>query len=152
MEWPQAYRLSDIPRSITWSEVRDVLAGVDRRTPAGKRDYAILLLLVSYGLRGREVAALTLDDIDWKRERLAVPERKAGHSTAFPLSATVGEAIIDYVRHGRPQTKAGGCSSGRSRRSSRSDPRLFPLVPVTISSRPAFRLSAGVAHAPAHVT
>ena len=55
--------------------------------PCGKRDYAILLLLVTYGLRGREVAALTLDDIDWKRERLAIPERKAGHSTAFPLSA-----------------------------------------------------------------
>ena len=60
--------------------------GVDRRTEAGKRDYAILLLLVTYGLRSREVAALTLDDIDWQRERLAVPERKAGHSTAFPLS------------------------------------------------------------------
>jgi site-specific recombinase XerD len=104
MEWPQAYRLSSIPRSISWEEVGQVLAGVDRRTPAGKRDYAILLLLVTYGLRGREVAALTLDDIDWKRERLAVPERKAGHSTAFPLSASVGEALIDYLRHGRPQT------------------------------------------------
>jgi integrase/recombinase XerD len=104
MEWPQAYRLSSIPRSITWEEVGRVLAGVDRRTPAGRRDYAILLLLVTYGLRGREVAALTLDDIDWKRERLAVPERKAGHSTAFPLSASVGEALVDYLRHGRPQS------------------------------------------------
>ena len=86
VEWPQVYRLSTIPRSISWDEVGEVLAGVDRRTAGGKRDYAILLLLVTYGLRGREVAALTLDDIDWKRERLAVPERKAGHSTAFPLS------------------------------------------------------------------
>lgn len=101
---PQCYRLSGIPRSISWEEVGRVLAGVDRRTPCGKRDWAILLLLVTYGLRGREVAALTLDDIDWKRERLAVPERKAGHSTAFPLSASVGEALIDYLRHGRPQT------------------------------------------------
>lgn len=102
--WPQAYRLATIPRSITWPEVERVLAGVDRRTPCGKRDYAILLLLVIYGLRGREVAALTLDDIDWRRERLAVPERKAGHSTAFPLSPPVGEAIVDYLRHGRPPT------------------------------------------------
>ena len=61
-----------------------------------------MLLLVTYGLRGREVAALTLDDIDWKRERLAVPERKAGHSTAFPLSPPVGESIVDYLRSGRP--------------------------------------------------
>jgi site-specific recombinase XerD len=104
MEWPQTYRLSSIPRSITWEEVGRVLAGVDRRTPAGKRDWAILMLLVTYGLRAREVAALTLDDIDWKRERLAIPERKAGHSTAFPLSASVAEALVDYLQHGRPQT------------------------------------------------
>lgn len=104
VDWPQAYRLSTLPRSITWSEVERVLAGVDRRTACGKRDYAILLLLVVYGLRGREVAALTLDDIDWRRERLAVPERKAGHSTAFPLSPPVGEAVVDYLRNGRPYT------------------------------------------------
>jgi len=103
VEWPQVYRLSTIPRSISWAEVGEVLAGVDRRTPCGKRDYAILLLLVTYGLRGREVAALSLDDIDWRRERLGVPERKAGHSTAFPLSAAVGNAIADYLQHGRPE-------------------------------------------------
>ncbi len=104
VEWPQAYRLSTIPRSISWADVGKVLDAVDRRTPSGKRDYAILLLLVTYGLRGREVAALTLDDIDWKRERLAIPERKAGHSSAFPLSASVGEALAEYLRQGRPQT------------------------------------------------
>jgi integrase/recombinase XerD len=104
VEGPQIYRLADIPRSITWEEVGQVLAGVDRRTPCGKRDWAILMLLVTYGLRSREVAALTLDHIDWRRERLAVPERKAGHSTAFPLSAAVGEALVDYLRHGRPET------------------------------------------------
>src|SRR5674476_233651 len=102
--WPQVYRLSNIPRSISWADVNRVLACVERRTEAGRRDYAILLLLVTYGLRGREVAALTLDDIDWKRERLAIPERKAGHSTAFPLSAVVGEALLDYLQHGRPET------------------------------------------------
>ncbi len=104
VEWPQIYKLSSIPRSISWEEVGKVLAGVDRRTPCGRRDYAILLLLVTYGLRAREVAALTLDDIDWKHERLAVPERKAGHSTAFPLSRSVGEALLDYLQHGRPPT------------------------------------------------
>jgi integrase/recombinase XerD len=102
VEWPTAYRLADIPRSISWAQVDLVLGAVDRRTPCGKRDYAILLLLVTYGLRAREVAALTLDDIDWRRDRLAVPGRKAGHSTAFPLSAVVGEALADYLRRGRP--------------------------------------------------
>ncbi|MBM4322619.1 MAG: integrase [Deltaproteobacteria bacterium] len=101
---PKIYRHSDIPRSITWDEVRKMLDVVDCRTPLGKRDYAILLLFVTYGLRAREVAGLTLDDIDWKRDRLRIPERKAGHSTAYPLSSIVGEAIVDYLRHGRPQT------------------------------------------------
>ncbi|MCL4486857.1 MAG: site-specific integrase [Chloroflexi bacterium] len=104
LDSPHIYRLATIPRSITWEEVRRMLDGVDRRTPGGKRDYAILLLLVTYGLRGREIAALTLDDIDWRRERLRVPERKADHSTAYPLSPIVGEAILDYLQHGRPQT------------------------------------------------
>ena len=104
VEWPTAYQLSGIPRSISQAEVGLVLGCVDRRTPCGKRDYAILLLLVTYGLRAREVAALTLDDIDWRRDRLAIPGRKAGHSTAFPLSAVVGEALVDYLRHGLPPT------------------------------------------------
>jgi integrase/recombinase XerD len=101
---PYAYRLAEIPRSISWEEVRRMLEAVERRTATGKRDYAILLLLVTYGLRAREVAALTLEDIDWKRERLRIPERKAGHSTAFPLSPLVGNAIVEYLQHGRPET------------------------------------------------
>lgn len=104
VEMPRTYRLADVPRSITWDEVRRMLACVDRRAVVGRRDYAILLLLVTYGLRANEVAKLTLDDIDWKRERLSVPERKAGHWSAYPLAAVVGEAIIDYLRNGRPET------------------------------------------------
>jgi integrase/recombinase XerD len=57
---------------------------------------------VIYGLRVREVAAPALDDIDWKRDRLAILARKAGHSTAFPLSAVVGQELVNYLRHGRP--------------------------------------------------
>jgi integrase len=62
------------------------------------------LLLTTYGLRGREVAALTLDDIDWKHNRLTVGARKADHSTAYPLVPPVGEAILDYIKGGRPGT------------------------------------------------
>ena len=128
VDGPQVYRLADIPRSISWEEVGQVLACVDRRTTVGKRDWAILLLLATYGLRSREIAALTLDDIDWKHERLAVPSRKAGHSTAFPLSHAVGEALVDYFKHARPQS---------------TDRRVFfravaPVAPLdytTISSR-----------------
>jgi len=104
VEWPQDYRLSTLPRSISWEDVGRVLALPDRRTPCGKRDYAIMLLLATYGLRAREIVALTLDDIDWKHGRLAIPERKAAHSTAFPLSGAAGDALAAYLRNGRPQT------------------------------------------------
>jgi integrase/recombinase XerD len=118
---PRGYRLSGIPRAVTWEDVRRMLDSVDRRTVVGRRDYAMLLLLVTYGLRAREVAALTLDDVDWQNDRLRVPERKAGHSTAYPLSPIVGSAILEYVQHGRPTTP---------------DRHLFfrvvaPLTPVT---------------------
>lgn len=101
VEWPRSYRLAEIPRSISPEEVGRVLSGIDRRTPVGKRDHAVLLLLVTYGLRAREVAALKFDDLDWEHDRLRVPARKAGHSTVFPLSSTVGAALVDYIRHGR---------------------------------------------------
>ena len=104
IEYPARYRLSDIPRSISWEEVRRMLEVVDRRIPVGKRDYALLLLLVTYGLRAREAAALTIDNIDWKRERLLVSERKAGHCTAYRLSSIVGNAIVEYLQKARPQT------------------------------------------------
>ena len=97
------YRQSSVPRSISEDEVERVLQLVDRRDAIGKRDYAILLLLATYGLRAKEVAALQLDDIDWKHSVLHVPERKNGHSTTYPLSTRVGEAIIDYLRFARPK-------------------------------------------------
>lgn len=104
VEAPQSYRLARIPRSITWDEVRRMLAMVDRRTIMGRRDYAMLLLLVTYGLRAHEVVNLTLDDIDWKRERFQIPCRKAGHWTAYPLAGVVADALIDYLKNGRPST------------------------------------------------
>lgn len=105
VERPRSYRLSNIPRAVTWDEASRVLKSVDRRSPTGRRDYAMLLLLITYGLRAREVAALSLDDIDWKSERLRIPGRKAGHSTAYPLSSIVGHALLEYIRRGRPETK-----------------------------------------------
>jgi integrase len=96
--------LVDVPRSVTWDEVRMMFEAVDRRTVRGRRDYAILLLLVTYGLRAHEVARMTVDDIDWKRDRLQIPERKAGHWTAYPLASVVAEALIEYLQSGRPQT------------------------------------------------
>jgi integrase/recombinase XerD len=105
VEAAPCYRLAHVPRSITAEDVRRMLDGVDRQTVLGRRDYAMLILLVTYGLRAREVAALTLDDIDWRHDRLRIPARKAGHSTAYPLSSHVGAAILEYLKGGRPVTR-----------------------------------------------
>ncbi|MCX6127483.1 MAG: tyrosine-type recombinase/integrase [Proteobacteria bacterium] len=105
VEGPQKFRMSDVPKSISWDQVQSLLKAVDRRSSTGKRDSAILLLLITYGLRASDIAKLTLDDFDWKNEKFRVRERKAGHSTGYPLSKIVGEAIIDYLKHGRPDTK-----------------------------------------------
>lgn len=94
----RVYRQANLPRAIRWGDVERLLASIDRRSDLGKRDYAILTLLASYGLRAREIAALRLDDIDWPHGQIDVPLRKGGHSTRYPLSTTVGEAVIAYLR------------------------------------------------------
>lgn len=100
---PTTYRHDRCPRFLTRKEVETVLAAVDRRTRHGRRDYAMLLLLATYGLRGIEAVRLGLDDIDWRAERIHIRGRKAGNSSAYPLTAPVGNAILMYLK-GRPDS------------------------------------------------
>jgi integrase len=72
----------------------------DRRTKSGRRDFAILTLLVRLGLRAGEVAALALDDIDWRAGEMVVYE-KGKRADRLPLPTDVGEAIAAYLRRGR---------------------------------------------------
>ena len=99
---PRVYQHDQSPRFLTRPQIDAVLANVDRKTPVGRRDYAMLLLLTVYGLRGMEAARLRLDDIDWRNKKLHIRGRKSGNSTTYPLSASVEDAIIDYLRNGRP--------------------------------------------------
>ncbi len=94
----RVYRHASIPRAICWEDVERLLASIDQRSDLGKRDFAILVLLASYGLRAREIAALCLDDFDWTHAQISIPMRKGGHSTHYPLSTTAGEAVIEYLR------------------------------------------------------
>lgn len=102
-----SWSMASIPRAIAPEQTKRLLASIDRRTTAGRRDYAILLLLARLGLRSGEVASLELDDIDWGTGQLSV-RGKDGRRSGIPLPAEVGKAIAAYVRHGRPR-----CTSRR---------------------------------------
>jgi integrase/recombinase XerD len=73
-------------------------------TPKGLRDYAILLLLSRYGMRAGEVTSLKLEAIDWRNNRLCIRHSKTQSESFVPLLEEVGEAIIEYLKNGRPKT------------------------------------------------
>ena len=93
--------LAAVPKALPRGAVRRVLADCDRRTPAGRRDYAILLLFARLGLRAGEVVGLTLDDLDWEAGRLHL-RSKGGRRDDLPLPADVGAAVAAYLQRGRP--------------------------------------------------
>jgi integrase/recombinase XerD len=95
-------RDSSLPRGLDPAVVKALLASCDRRRTVGRRDYAILLLLLRLGLRAGEVAAITLDDIDWRVGELLVHNGKGRRQERLPLPADVGEAIASYLRR-RPR-------------------------------------------------
>lgn len=95
----------DMPRAASVDHVRAVLAGCDRASAAGRRDYAILLMMARLGLRGGEVARLRLADVNWRAGELTV-RGKGGRVDVLPLPADVGQAMADYLLHSRPATSA----------------------------------------------
>ncbi len=101
---PRTYRSEQLPRALPWETVRAFLAGIDRTTATGRRDYALLLLVASYGLRCSEAAALRLDDIACRTATLHVTRPKARSPIVLPLTHEVGAALLDYLRQDRPQS------------------------------------------------
>jgi site-specific recombinase XerD len=95
-----------LPRGLDSDAVARLLACCDRTTPVGRRDYAMLVLLVRLGLRPGEVASLRLDDIDWRAGELAVLG-KGDRIERLPLPVDLGEAMAEYLRDGRPATAEG---------------------------------------------
>lgn len=96
-------RRSSLPKGIGRADAMALLSGCDRRRRDGRRDFAILLILLRLGLRAGEVAGLTLDDIDWRAGDIVV-HGKGGRADRLPLPADVGEAVAGYLRRGRPRT------------------------------------------------
>jgi site-specific recombinase XerD len=97
------WRLSSLPRYIQPEEVERVIASCDLCTPVGRRDRAILLLLARLGLRASDIVQIRLGDINWKEADIRV-SGKGRCQTRLPLTQEVGDAIVDYLLAGRPQT------------------------------------------------
>jgi integrase/recombinase XerD len=96
-------RGASLPRSLAPRDLARLLAGCDRRTRRGRRDYAMLLILARLGLRAGELAALRLDDVDWRAAEIDIPG-KGGRRERLPLPDDVGQALVTYLRRGRPET------------------------------------------------
>lgn len=101
IDTPRVYRDEQLPRALPWETVRAFLRAIDRRTRGGLRDYAIFLLIATYGLRASEIVALTLDDLDWRGRRVRVRQRKTRAELWLPLTDAVGTALVAYLRRAR---------------------------------------------------
>ncbi len=99
-----------VPRDATipsvWEPelVERLLKVVDRSSPRGKRDYAILLLACRLGLRLGDIRTLRLDDLEWDTAAIEITQSKSGAPLCLPMTEEVGDALIDYLKAGRPQT------------------------------------------------
>lgn len=99
---PRVHIAARPPRALPWTEVRRILRAVPRRRPVDVRDYAMLLLMASYGLGSMEVARLQLDDIDWPGSMIRVRRAKTAVTIELPLLPGVARALAGYLRRGRP--------------------------------------------------
>ena len=93
------------PRTLPWDDVRRILRSIEKKRSPGKRDFAIILLLATYGLGAAEVLALRLEDLDWKNSVFRTYRPKTKASIELPLLPAVARALTDYLRRERPPAK-----------------------------------------------
>jgi len=101
---PRIYRGEQLPRTLPWKTVLAFLKSIDPDAGAGRRDYAMFLLIATYGLRGCDIAGLKLDDIDWRAGVIHLRQQKTRSPLELPLTRPVATALLAYLRKGRPRT------------------------------------------------
>lgn len=103
---PEIHRTHNykLPIIFTPEEVKRILKSVDHDNALGKRNYAVLLLVARLGLRISDVRLLRFESIDWQNKRISIIQKKTGVPLELPLPEDAGWAIIDYLKHGRPET------------------------------------------------
>jgi site-specific recombinase XerD len=97
------WKLANLPTYLSDEQVQKVLDSCDRASAAGRRDYAILMMLAKLGLRANEVATLTLDDIAWRSGEMCV-RAKGRQRVVMPITPDVGAAVVAYLRDARPKS------------------------------------------------
>jgi site-specific recombinase XerD len=93
-----------IPTTYTKEEIASILNTVDRESPSGKRDFAILLLAIELGMRVGDIRDLCLMNFNWEKSQLHFSQSKTRNEVVLPIPSDVGWAVIDYLKNGRPNT------------------------------------------------
>lgn len=106
VERPRIYRESQPPQVLDPKTVECLLAAVNRSTALGKRDYAMLLLAARYGLRPSDIRSLRFENVYWREQRIVLLQSKTQRSLELPLLADVDDALVAYIRRGRPASSA----------------------------------------------
>ena len=102
IDTPRLYRLEQLPRALPWETVRKLLRSVETASPMGLRDYAMFLLIATYGLRASEVVALSLEDIRWRQGILRIHQRKTSSPLELPLTNEVLSALVKHLKRTPP--------------------------------------------------
>jgi len=102
IDTPRTYRDEKPPCALPWPLVLKLLRSINRKSKAGWRDYTILYLMAHYGLRPSEIAALTLDSVNFEAKLLHVDQRKTQSQLILPLSGSSIRVLRRYLLHGRP--------------------------------------------------
>lgn len=102
IDTPRLYRLEQLPRTLPWETVRTLLRSIDRTTAMGLRDYAMFLLIATYGLRSSEVIAITVDNIHWRQSRLRIHQPKTSSLLELPLTNEVSAALVRHLKRTPP--------------------------------------------------
>lgn len=95
-----------LPTTYEEDEIREMIAAVERASAIGKRDYLVLLLAAEYGWRASDITGFSFQDIDWDNNVIRLTQHKTKVPVEFPLLASVGNAIVDYLKYSRPKTDA----------------------------------------------
>jgi integrase/recombinase XerD len=102
IDTPRLYRLEQLPRALPWETVRTLLQSVDRTSAMGLRDYAMFLLIATYGLRASEIVAISLEDIRWRQRVLRIHQRKTSSPLELPLTNEVLAALVKHLKRTPP--------------------------------------------------